>query len=219
MALSHRRAGARSSTPAVPAGNADRRRQRDVHQHAARKGDGSRTCDGPRNLALRRESQPERRIRRFREPRRRNLGRRDVEAGRAMPPSHLPRHGRCTAHFARRRVRPSVCDVRHRGHDRASRRTSYSSRVSCRISGDKSAGRRQRPRDNGLVHRRQLAACTGERRSARVRCADRRIALDLAPYPTGSEGSGVRLVARTAAPHERALRMSGRSWQPTPGAI
>ena len=85
------------------------------------------------------------------------------------------------------RVRLSLRDVRHRRHDRPARRSAHSSRVSGGLSSDLSAGRRQRPRDYGLVDRRQLTARAGERRGARVRRADRRAAMDVASDTAGSE--------------------------------
>ena len=185
--ISNGRASARSGQAAVVAGDTDRRRQRDVHQHTARKGHGTGTGNRSRDLALRRAGQSKRRVRRFCQPRRRDVGRHDVETGRAMPQEDLRGDSRCAADLARRRIRLPLRDVRCRRHDRAEGRPANPSRVSDGVSGDVAAARRRRPGHHGLVHRRQLSARSRERRSTRVRRADRRVALDLAPDSTGSE--------------------------------
>ncbi len=136
-----------------------------------------------------------------------------------MPPPHLCRDGRRAADLARRGIRLSLRGVRCRRHDRPARRTAHSSRVSLGVSGDISAGRRQRSRDHGLIHRRQLAA----RHRRAEKCARSMRA------PARCDGRGIRFRripkirhtrrGATAAPRKQARRTSGRSSPPIRRAI
>jgi hypothetical protein len=203
--VSNWRAGARSRPAAVVAGDPDRRGQRDVRQHTARKSNGTGAGNRARDLALRRAGQSQRRVRRFCQPWRRDVGRHDVETWRAMPQEDLRGDGRCAAHLARRRIRLPLRGVRRRRHDRAEGRPANPSRVSDGVSGDVAAARRRRPGHHGLFHRRQLSPGSRKRRVRAFDARDRHVALVVASHSTDPNDPAFAVLAqRKRRTHEGA---------------
>ena len=132
-------------------------------------------------------------------------------ARRGVPPAHLRRDHRRPAHRARRarRARRAAASAT-RGTVALKAACAIGPFETAGVRGDVAAGGRGRRGRHGLGDRRQQPPRTRERRGARVRRAHRRAALDLGSDSAGSDRSGVRDLARTAARSEPAPPTCGR---------
>ena len=116
---------------------------------------------------------------------------RDENSSRRMLAAHHRGDSRCTAGGAGRGERKIVRQLRQGRRGRPGRRLAQQAILRRRVRTDVTAGHRQRPHRGWFGNSRQQLDGWRERRSARLRRTQRRVALDLESGATGSPGSRV----------------------------
>ena len=185
LGIPHRRRVRRQRRPAQEClrGDADRRLWHDVCDDTLQPRRGARSGDRHGKMAVRSADRPSGALfRRLDQPRRHVVDRSGEIRRPALPAPGISGDDRCAALCARRRDRQALRRFRRFRPDRpeARHRQHYSPG---RVRGDLAPGGRGRSRHRRLGDRRQRPGGEPERRSARVRRAQRRAALELEPDP------------------------------------